>query len=453
MVNREDGRRPPTRAVAAVIMAMTVVLGCSETDPAAEAPAEDPSTESTAGSDGSVVSRFGGSEWFMGTVPAEATAADSSLEPVRIGFINTDSGPIAALPELHQGTDAAIAFINAELGGIDGHPLELVPCQTDLSPESAQACARSMVSEGVPVVLGGLSISSDAAVAVLEDNGIGWIGGLPLNQAEMTSDHSIQFSGGSPSAFAAFADHAAHTVGAETASVLYANVPQIAAAATDYGVALLEDFGVDVTQITFDLSTQDYATIATKADESDPDVIVVGAADAACSKVMEALDAIGSDATVYMVGSCADPKWIDAVGSEAVAGTIFNIEGRFDQSTIESADNDIYLDAIDVYGEADLNAAGAATVAFRSTMNLYSVLDELGADGIDAASILETFHAARDRPNFDGHAYTCDGRQIPELPSMCSPQQVLIEFEGPTPLDFVESSDGWIDVPAVLDER
>ena len=31
--------------------------------------------------------------------------------PIKVGFMNIDSGPIAATPELHQATDAAIAFI------------------------------------------------------------------------------------------------------------------------------------------------------------------------------------------------------------------------------------------------------------------------------------------------------------------------------------------------------
>ena len=56
-----------------------------------------------------------------------------------------------------------------------------------------------------------------------------------------------------------------------------------------------------------------------------------------------------------------------------------------------------------------------------------------------------------DEPNFDGHPYTCDGKQMPGLPALCAPQQVLVELTGPG--EFVEVSDGWIDVAELLNER
>ena len=47
--------------------------------------------------------------------------------------------------------------------------------------------------------------------------------------------------------------------------------------------------------------------------------------------------------------------------------------------------------------------------------------------------------------------YTCDGKQIPELPSLCASQEVLVSIaaDGQT---FSEESDGWIDVPKLVAE-
>ena len=154
-----------------------------------------------------------------------------------------------------------------------------------------------------------------------------------------------------------------------------------------------------------------------------------------------------------MVGACADKEWLDQVGYDCAKGTIFNIEGRLNQRVVNSADAEIYNLVISEYGPDGpdgLNAAGAATVSFRSTMNLWVALDQLGADATPA-SIVEWSRATDEQPSFDGHPYTCDGEQMPGLPALCSPQQVLVELIGPK--EFAEVSDGWIDVAELLSER
>lgn len=450
-------RATARRAAIAVGLAVAMTTAsCSEPERAGDASggADDPTTTVREGApdplpgDGSVVSMWAGQPWFLGTVPDIATAADATRPSIKVGFMNIDSGPVAATPELHQATDAAIEFINTELGGVDGRPIEIVFCETDLGVDKATACARKMVEERVVAVLDGLNLSAGAATKVLEENGIPWVGGIPIDPAEMTSPIAFQFSGGAPGAFVAFADHAANDLGAERVAVLYANTPQISGAAVDYGVALLKAFGVEVTEIAFDLTTQDYASIVQRAVEADPDAVVVGAADFACPKVMQAVSDLGIDTTVYMVGSCADRKWIDQVGADKVDGTIFNIESRIVRPGAYHADIDIYRSVIEKYGEG-VNARGAATVAFRGAMNLYDVLLELG-DEPTPAGVIDTFRAAVDRSSFDGHPYTCDGDQIPDLPSLCAAQEVLVRVGGPAGDVFTEESDGWIDVPGIV---
>ena len=445
------GRR--TRVALAIAFTVGWVASCSEAEAPKSSPAStgatttDPRVPAPKAGDGSVVSRSAGSPWLLGTVPDTATAADPSMTPVKVGFMNIDSGPIAATPELHQATDAAVAFINAELGGVDGHPIELVPCETDLGADKAQACARFMVEQHVVAVLDGLNLSAGAATKVLEENDIPWVGGIPLDPAEMASPIAFQFSGGAPGAFVAFADDAATRLKAKRVAVVYANTPQISVAAVDYGVALLESYGIDATEVAFDLTTQDYASIVQRAVESNPDAILVGAADFACPKVMQAMADLGLDTPVYLVGSCADAKWISQVGAEHLGNTIFNIETLIDRPGPYRADITVYNDVIGQYGKG-VNAKGAATVAFRGAMNLYQVLTELGPDATPA-QVIDAFRAAKNHPSFDGHPYTCDGRQIAALPSLCAPQQVLarVEADGTT---FTQESDGWIDVPELV---
>ena len=138
------------------------------------------------------------------------------------------------------------------------------------------------------------------------------------------------------------------------------------------------------------------------------------------------------------------------MGVDRALATIFNIEGRLNQRVDDSADTEIYHAVVEEYGPDDLNSAGAATVSFRSAMNLWAALEQVGADATPDA-VVEWFRATDGQENFDGHPYTCDGEQMPGLPALCSPQQVLVELIGPK--EFAEVSDGWIDVAELLSER
>ena len=459
MVDTWTGRGPGMRTIAAVCAAGALLLGaCSEAEEPAGATdgadgtqltTPDGNIEASGGDGETVLSGYQGANWFNGEVP-EPQAADDSQDPIRIGFINVDAAPIAAMPELHRATDAAAAFINEELGGVGGRPVEIVPCllSNSLAPEEAAGCARKLADQDVTAVLGGIGLSTGAALAILEEDGIPWVGGIPVNDDEMRSPVSFQFSGGSPGAFTGFAEHAVVDEGAERVAVLYAEYPSIESAAVDYGAAVARARGAEVDEVSFPMTSQDFAAPVQKAVEGDPDAILVAAADLSCAPVIQAITDLGSDADVYMVGSCADTKVIDQVGMENVEGFRFNIENRLDQTVDDLADTEIYTAVMEKYAP-DTTPQSAATVAFKGAMNLWAILSELGPDAT-SEDIVAAFRATEEHPSFDGHPYTCDGEQIPDLPSMCAAQQIIAEL-GPNG-EFTEVSDGWIDVPTVLQE-
>jgi branched-chain amino acid transport system substrate-binding protein len=444
------------RGVGVAVVAALALVGCSESESKGSegspssttiGVAADGAVTSVAGDGSTVLSRYAGANWFDGKVPAPS-AADQSKDPVKVGFMNVDSGPIGAMPELHTSTDAAVEFINKELGGVGGRPIELVPCMISnpMSADEAQGCARKLVDAKVVAVLGGIGLSNGPALKVFEENGIPWVGGIPVNNDEMTSPMSFQFSGGSPGAFTGFAQNAVEKEKAKKVAILYAEYPSIESAAVGFGGAVAEALGAQVTKVSFPVVSQDYVTPVQKAVESNPDAIFVGAADLACAPVMQALADLKTTAKVYLVGSCADSKQIDKVGADKVAGFRFNIENRLDQTASDVADTEIYNAAMQQY-DPGTTARSAATVSFRGAMNLWAVLHELGPDAT-SEQIVATLRKAKDRPSFDGHPYTCDGKQIPALPSMCASQQVIAELSPDS--TFVEASDGWIDVPEVL---
>jgi len=304
-----------------------------------------------------------------------------------------------------------------------------------------------MVSEDVVAVVGGIDIFSTGSIPVLEDNGLPFVGGIPVGSAETASETAFIFSGGSPGAMAAFASDAIAN-DAQTVSVAYADFDSIANAAIEYGVNQLTAAGVEVREVEYGVLTSDFLPVVTQAAEGDPDAIIVAAADSACAPIMRTVADLEVESQLYLVGACVAPEIIDEVGEEAADGTIFNVEGLLDfpADSLPAADTDLYIQVIENYGD-DLDWAGAGTVSFRGLMNLYNVMVDLGADEISAENITEAFQGMVDEPSFNGHAYTCDGQQVPDLPALCSPQQVLgLREDG----SLVQVGDGWIDVPAIV---
>ncbi|MDE0699762.1 MAG: ABC transporter substrate-binding protein [Acidimicrobiaceae bacterium] len=385
--------------------------------------------------DGSIVWQHRGEPWFLGTIPSAAVAADMSAEPIKIGMINQEDTPIGSFPEVRFAAEAAINWINAELGGVDGRPLEFHWCITPFSPEQSQVCAQEMVQEGVVALVGGINVMSQAAFPILEQNGIPVVGGIPAGLTEQRSASSFTFSGGSSGGLAAFMKHAADN-GADKAVIAYGEFDAFEVAAADYGAVVGEYLGLDVKLVRFPVIAADFLPVLNQAIEFEADAVVIAAADSSCVSIMKTFKELEIDAQLYLVGACAADHVIEAADGANI-GVVFNSEGPPNDVDVEGT---LFDEATNRYNTGPAQAAG--TVGFRGMMNLYGVLVELGGDHITSEAIIDQLRQSVDHESFWGHPYTCDGQQVPGLPALCAPQQTLFKMESVGEVEYVS---GWID--------
>jgi len=388
----------------------------------------------------SIVERLAGQEWYLGTIPSLPVAADDTLEPIRIGMINQEDTPAGSFPELRFAVDAAINFINAELGGVDGRPIELFPCITTFSTVVSKACAEELVLEDVVALVGGLDVLIEGALPVLEQNDIPLVGGIPAGLAEQNHPNSFSFSGGTAGGMAAYMQHAFEQ-GYTKAFIAYGEFESFQVAAEDYAAVVAEDLGMEVRLHPFPLFGADYTSVLNDAKAFGAEAVVINAADAACVPVMQGFQDLEFEGTLYMFGACAADEIIsNAEGSQV--GVVFAGEGPPDEDDVEGT---IYDLASKEY--TDGNAEAAGTVGFRGMMNLYAVLVELGGDNITSEGITGVLRNAVDKESFWGHPYTCDGNQVPGLPSLCAPYETLFIIDETNTLSFISD---WIDTPALF---
>ena len=413
--------------VAAVVVALA---GCSESDPEATT-----STTAPVTCDSSALLSCAQQSTLAPYAPSESTPA--SGEPIRIGMINQENTPGGSFPELSLAVKAGIEFINDEMGGVAGRPLVLDVCNSEFSAEGSTSCAQDFVEQKVPAVLGGIDVFGNG-IDTLAQNGIPFVGGIPISSQSFTSPNSFQWSGGSQSAGVAFAWYAGQELNAERVSIVYQDFGSIADSA-EAAKQVLGEYGAEVQMVPYPVLATDLSSALTAAASTSPEAMIIFAADSGCKAGFDGVASLGLTAATFYVGACAAPSIIDQVSAEKTNGVYFNVDGPLvDDPPLP--DGQLYEGVIAEYGDG-LDPAGAGTVSFRSLMNLYVILSQLDGD-ITASSITAALAATVDAPNFGGHPYTCDGQQFDGLPALCSPQQILAQMQDRT----LNQVTDWIDV-------
>ena len=223
---------------------------------------------------------------------AGPVAADESLPPVRIGLLNQENDPVGSFPEIRLGIEGAVAYINAELGGIGGHPVELEICIQNSIP-SAQECAQDLATSDLVSVINGVNIWTFAFdfYGTMGETPI--IGGLPLFAADYNQPNARYFNGGSVQVYSAAARFVAEDLGAKKVAVLVNQNPA-ATAALDSGLApIFESYGIEYEAIDVPIPLTDAIPPVSQAEASDADIVMLLAAGNECVPVIRAANQLG----------------------------------------------------------------------------------------------------------------------------------------------------------------
>jgi branched-chain amino acid transport system substrate-binding protein len=421
--------------LAASVLTASVLTSCSEPAPDQKTGMSKGTTAAADACEGTALLECARASTIGDDVPDEPTKATG--EPIQLGMINQENTAAGSYPELSQAVQAGVEFINTELGGVHGRPIEVDVCNTEFSAEGSTSCGQKYVESKAPAVLGGIDVFGNG-IETLADNGIPYIGGIPISFQSVKSPNSFQWSGGTWGAAVAFSWYAAEKLDAKKVSVVYGEFGSITHSAEE-AERVLTSRGVKAQLVPYPIMATDISSALNAAAATKPDALLILAADSGCKAGFDGVSSLGIDAATFYVGACAAPTITNEVGTEKTNGAIFNVEGPVGTEP-PNPDFVLYSAVIEKYGKG-LDPVGAGTVSFRSLMNLYVILNQLEGD-ITPDAITKALKAQVDAPSFSGHPYTCNGKQYPGLPAMCSPQQILAQMDDGT----LEQLDDWIDV-------
>lgn len=413
-------------------------------DTVADEPVTDDTTaatdDTTAAADTGDVDGAGAAEETQTLLPEPSGPADESLEPVVIGWMNTDEGT-PSFPATTAGFEAAVDFVNAELGGFDGRPVELVKCSVGLDDASIQSCAQEFANnDDMALVATGYILNAGGPqYPILDSVGMPVNIEVPLQQPDLTFENGVSFFPGNPGISAGLPFFLAKYQGAKSIAVIISD--------NDAGrgaVDLIESLktsnplmaDVEITPVFVADDEVDLTGPITASGADTADAFAPLLAQSGCVQVANAIESLELDVPVATTGLCAAQEVTDQVG-DLTDGWFIGFSG-VPVFIGEGVDPEVdqfltkYLD----YGPADQQFGSTASQGWGQMLTIWAVANEIGAENLDREGFSEGQKAYTGAVNLGPRRVTCPG---PAFPTVCGGASRVFQIDGGS---FTDATDG-----------
>jgi branched-chain amino acid transport system substrate-binding protein len=354
-----------------------------------------------------------------------AGAADSSATPIKVGFINLDGGA-PSFPEATDAAKIAVQFINEQLSGIGGHPIEVVQCNVVQGDADAQKCAQQMVNDDtIQTVMLGMTVTGTGPIysTIGEKKnvvGIGTFNPVDLDQAGVNYIEGAGFVTGP-----GVVQYASQYLKAKTLALTYDGTDPGAAAAAQVIAKLGPQFGLTVTSVPVSDSSQ-WSTALVSAGAQTADAVAISAGTAACVPAAQAIQQTGITAPVLTFGFCQDANVAKTLGDYP---QWTYIQPNKSPIGIEDPDVTLYNDLYDAYAP-DANRAGGAAGMMQLVFAVTKALNTVGADSLTVEATRAAVHGDTGPlfmgpPSIKCGQYTADAAQ-----SLCDSHVFPAVYEG-----------------------
>jgi branched-chain amino acid transport system substrate-binding protein len=368
--------------------------------------------------------------------------AKANLAPVTLGYINGQGGPVQFnFPQATSVIRAGVKMVNAELGGINGHPLRLSECFWAQAEEEGIRCGQQMVNDKVKTIIFGFVTVPNQAIYATVRGRIPITGVITANPADTTAKNAYFLNGSQTTGIGAFGTYTKRRFpNVKTAAVVYPTAPGAitAAAAVRKG---LQQVGVNVTMIGVPELATDLIGPATQA--SSKDMIVAALGFPTCTPFARALDQLRYSKPVMSTPICTFipraayaggdlPKWV-----YGIVQTLVNKPGP---------QANLYLKKGRQYGATVPEMLWVfAEGAWETLLATVKIMNAIPYEKLTNARIAAGFKAFRG-PTILGPPNVACGKVSKAEPAACGNQTNFYEYLGQGKWKLVAS---WLKPPGV----
>jgi len=285
------------------------------------------------------------------TASATSKVKKPSGAPWIVYNITDENASGGAPAEYTVGMKAAAAYVNNELGGMKGRPIQIDTCNPNVDPAATLACANTAVSAN-PILISGYSLLfGQNGQSVIEKAGIPMMM-FPAQDQQLNSPLNFPLGGGIATAWPIMAKYLANVKKITRIATITYDLASVRAIIHNF-LDPLQAKNVAINQTYFPVGTADFTSQAVAATSFNPDVIYVGAAGTDAVRIYKALQQAGWSASkIWNTGTALDKDlFFDQAGS-AVDGSVYTT----------------YFDSFD-------NLANPEVKLFRSKMEKYQHVD------------------------------------------------------------------------------
>lgn len=338
---------------------------------------------------------------------ADSSGTKASGEAIKVGLFNPSKGP-ATQPGVTTGKQAAVDYINNQIGGINGRPIEIIDCGIDqTAPESTVSCANQFVEAGVVAAIDGFNAESAAAVPILTAAKIPLVGQIPFSTITGASADNRVYFGPPPAAFLVGFMQQLKADGKNSLTLANADLPQAHQVFDGLMKPLGAQLGIEVKSVYYPPAGPNFTQLASQLAEGSPDAagLMTAPNDNVCTKLAQSLRSVKFEGTIFLA-ACTD--FIGTLGQQAVGAQTYSPFWQtpaLDSTPAEVKGNletaQKFID--DQSGTAGFYAYGTFSILadFATTVGNAELSDYTGP------SILGALKAVKDYQSFIGPKLNC----------------------------------------------
>jgi branched-chain amino acid transport system substrate-binding protein len=370
-------------------------------------------------------------------------AADASLPPVKIGYINQQGGSIVVTDTNDDGVDIGVQYINDHAGGIGGRPLEVVQCFIADTEEEGQQCGQQFANDDeiVAVVSGPTVTGTESFYAALAGQKP-VIHGVSVNPADTQQETAAVLYGGAQYILAPYATFAQDQLDVTSAALVYPEGAGQDDAAAGQASAF-ETLGIPIEVVSYPPNTPDLTVPLLAADAQNVDLVMPVISTNDCVKFAEAQRQLDiPDEKVLASPVCLTPATIEGLGDfpqwiYAVASSL----------SIDPTDPSVppYTDILTEQGKEQFIGDPWVLVGFGQVMTAAKFMNALG-DEITPAGIVEQMKAFEGPLILGSPVLDCG--KYPEAPGVCNDHTQFYKYNGPDGWeqagDYYAPPEGWV---------
>jgi branched-chain amino acid transport system substrate-binding protein len=439
--------------VAALVATVIVATGCgsSKSTSSAAAPAAATTTSATSSTTATTPATTSGSGGagaqsvtdYLSYVDGKAGAANPSMSPVTIGFVNQQGGSQSIGPLATTGAQIAVKYINAELGGIGGHPLVLKTCFIRSAEEEGTTCGQQFLADKK------ISVIDEGAVAIGDQSLQSTIGtakpvivGVAVTPLDGVKKSNVVLFGDATHVLGPFGTYAKDVLHAKTAALVYPNIAGITEGATAIADGLQKS-GVKVKKVGYSESQTDLIGPLTEAGAQTADMVIPYSDSSGCVNLAKGLKQLGITDTKKIVSA---PLCLNGLVAAGLGGD-FPIWSYAIASSLFGDPTDpgmpAYMKVMAKYGTPAVAPDPWVIVTFGQILTTARFLNQIGASNLTPTAVLDKAKAFTGPVALGAPALQCG--KYPAAPGICNDRTQFFLYKGKHA--FVKTA-GWLQPPS-----